>query len=387
MLANIRKMNAISFLFNFQFLAAVTIPFFTIWGGLNFRQTLFLQSWFLFWFFAFEVPTGAFADRFGRRKSIILGCFSTAIAAFIYGSIPNIYVFMFGEFLWALGGAFVSGADEAIIYDTLKTFRMRSRAKNIFAKYSMALPLAFIIASPLGSIIAVKFGLNYPMLFTGIPMLFAGVVAMTLKEPSRRIEAKKRHYFAIIRQSVSYIRSHPKLRPLVIDSILGGTLLYYILWLYQVMLKNSGAGVGIYGWVASGMNIFSIILLTQILPLEKIFGKKNLIRATVFIPGLAFVAGAYITNLAVTIALIFAIMGFRQLRRPLFSSYFNIHLPSAKRATMLSAISMMGRILAAVLNLLVGAMMDWSVQGTMAAIGISAILLGIFSGVREGDLK
>ncbi len=366
-----------------HFLAAVTIPFFTIWGGLTFRETLLLQSLFIFAWAVFEVPTGAFADRFGRKKSIMLGCFSIALAAFIYGSIPNIYLFMLGEVLWALGLSFISGADEAIIYDTLKTLRRISDSKGVFARYSMSLSVAFIIASPIGSIIAAKFGLNYPMLFTAIPAAFAGFIALTLKEPKRRVERAKKHYFAIMAESISYIRKHPKLRPLVVDSILGGTLLYYILWLYQVMLANSGAKIEQYGLVSAGMNIFSMIVLYRLAGLEKILGKENMIRATVFVPGIAFIAAAFTRNLAYTIALIFVIMAAWTARRPLFSSYFNAHIPSKSRATMLSSISMMGRILAAVLNVVVGAMMDWSVQGTMIAIGVAALGVAVFGGVRE----
>ncbi len=387
MLANIPKMNIIQLLVNMHFFAAVTIPFFTVWGGLTFQETLLLQSLFVFAWAVFEVPTGAFADRFGRKNSMIMGCFSVALAALIYGSIPNIYVFMLSEILWALGLSFISGADEAIIYDTLKTLRRSNDSKSVFARYSMTLSLAFIIASPIGSIIAAKFGLNYPMLFTAIPVAFAGFVAMTLKEPKRKMESKKNNYFSVIMKSVAYIRKHPKLRPLVIDSILGGTLLYYILWLYQVMLANSGAKIVQYGWISAGMNIFSIILLSQLARLDGFFGKRNMLRMTALVPGIAFIAGAFTQNLELTIILIFAIMGFRELRRPLFSSYFNAHISSARRATMLSAISMMGRIPAAALNIAVGALMDWSVQGTMVAIGILLVVLAVLSGVSERDFN
>ena len=388
MLSNIPRMNVISFLFHMQFFAAVTVPFFTEWGGLTFQETLLLQSWFVLCWAAFEVPTGAFADRFGRKKSIILGCFTVAAGAFIYGSIPDIRAFVLAEALWALGNAFISGADEAIIYDTLKTFRMQARSKKVFARYSMTLPLAFVIASPLGSIIASKYGLNYPMLFSGIPMIFAGLLALTLKEPAhgRRAQHKK-SYISLIIDCASYIRKHPKLRPLVIDSVIGGVLLYYILWFYQVMLKNAGASIDSYGWVSAGMNIFSMVLLARLLQIEKILGKKNLIRATIIIPGIAFVWGAYTKNLALTLVLVFAIMGARALRGPLFSSYFNIHIESGRRATMLSAISMMGRISAALTNVAVGALMDWSVGGTMVAIGLAAVALAIFSGVSESHLE
>ncbi len=385
MFSNIKKMNIISFLFNLQFFQAVIIPFFTEWGGLSFRDTLLLQSWFLFWIFIFEMPTGAFADRYGRKNSIILSCFITAFAALIFGSFANIYAFLLAEFLWALGTALISGADEAIIYDTLHTAEITSTSKTVFAKYSAMPLLAFVVASPIGSIIAVKFGINYPMLFSVIPSILAGLIAMNLKEPSKKIE-KREHFIFMIKESMMFIKTHKKLRPLIIDSILGSTLLFYITWLYQVMLKNSNADIGIYGWVSAGINIFAIILLGQILHLERIFGKKNMIRMTLLIPGFAFIASAFTINLTITIVLICFIMGFWEIRGPLFSSYFNNYIPSSNRATILSTILMMGRILTALLNIVVGGMMDWSIKGTLITLGVCTIILAIFSNIDEKNL-
>jgi MFS family permease len=190
----------------------------------------------------------------------------------------------------------------------------------------------------------------------------------------------------MIRESIMFIKTHKKLRPLIIDSILGSTLLFYITWLYQVMLKNSNADIGIYGWVSAGINIFGIILLGQILYLERIFGKKNMIRMTLLIPGIAFIASAFTINLTITIVLIFFIMGFWEIRGPLFSSYFNNHIPSSNRATILSTISMMQCILTALLNIVVGGMMDWSIRGTLITLGVCTIILAILSNIDEKHL-
>jgi hypothetical protein len=44
---------------------------------------------------------------------------------------------------------------------------------------------------------------------------------------------------------------------------------------------------------------------------------------------------------------------------------------------------MMGRILTALLNIVVGGMMDWSIRGTLIALGVCTIILAIFSNIDE----
>ncbi|MBD3279081.1 MAG: hypothetical protein GF390_00010 [Candidatus Pacebacteria bacterium] len=92
------------FLKNLSFFAAVTVPFFMDWGGLAFWQISLTQSWFSFWLFVLEIPTGAVADYLGRKHSIALGALVVAVAALIYGSIPNFYVFLMAEFFFTLAG-------------------------------------------------------------------------------------------------------------------------------------------------------------------------------------------------------------------------------------------------------------------------------------------
>ncbi len=66
-----------------------------------------------------EVPSGALADRFSRRALLVAsGLFQAAgYAAWI--SAPGYPAFAAGFVLWGLGGAFGSGALEALLYDGL----------------------------------------------------------------------------------------------------------------------------------------------------------------------------------------------------------------------------------------------------------------------------
>ena len=132
---NLWKICAIRFLFCLHFVSAVLIPFFRDWGGLDFTRILTLNAWFMFCTFALEVPTGIIADRFGRKVSILLGGFVSMIAALVMISVPRLDVFFLAETLLALGVALMSGAGEALLYDSLVALGREGEAKRAFARF------------------------------------------------------------------------------------------------------------------------------------------------------------------------------------------------------------------------------------------------------------
>lgn len=152
--ANIPKYYAFVFFREFFFFSAVLVPFFTDWAGLSLFQMTLLQSWFAGWIFLLEVPTGAIADRFGRKSSLILSGLVVAIAALIYGSIPSFPVFLLAEFLFAVSFALLSGADEAFLFDSLKLLGKEKKAKHFFGKAESFRFTGIMIAAPIGSIVA-----------------------------------------------------------------------------------------------------------------------------------------------------------------------------------------------------------------------------------------
>lgn len=116
---NVTLVCAIRLLFWTHFVSAVLVPFFRDWGGIGLDRILLLNAWFMLWAFALEVPTGAIADRFGRKVSATLGYAIGAAAIGVYVSAPRLEVFLAAEVLMALGFALVSGAEDALLYDSL----------------------------------------------------------------------------------------------------------------------------------------------------------------------------------------------------------------------------------------------------------------------------
>lgn len=64
-----------------------------------------------------EVPSGALADRFSRRAMLVLSGLLQAAGYALWVTIPTYPGFAAGFVVWGLGGACVSGALEALLYD------------------------------------------------------------------------------------------------------------------------------------------------------------------------------------------------------------------------------------------------------------------------------
>lgn len=66
-----------------------------------------------------EVPAGALADRWSRRGVVVLASVLQAAAFVVWTVAPAVWAFALGFVIWGIGGALVSGASEALVYDGL----------------------------------------------------------------------------------------------------------------------------------------------------------------------------------------------------------------------------------------------------------------------------
>lgn len=66
-----------------------------------------------------EVPSGAIADRFSRRWSLVAAGVLQALGYVLWITLPGFWCFAGGFVLWSLGGSLVSGTIEALLYDGL----------------------------------------------------------------------------------------------------------------------------------------------------------------------------------------------------------------------------------------------------------------------------
>lgn len=385
--ANIRKMYLFQFFQGMHLFGGVLIPFFTDWGHLNFTQILLLQSWFTFWIFALEVPTGALADYLGRRYTLVAASLVNIIAILVYVSAPSFFVFMAGEFLWAMAASLISGSEHAMIYDTLKKIGQSKESKSIFGKYESAHLSGIVIGSPLGSLVASAYGLTAPMLFNIIPFAVAMLIGITLKEPSIVSRKTKKNYRKILTEGVNYFRRHRILKILALDMISISTIAYFWIWLNQAMLKQAGVDIIYFGFVHAAFVISQIVILNKYEYFESILGsKRRFLFFSAFATGIMLILGGLTNYVPLIVLSIIVGGGFGLARKPLFISYMNKYIPSTKRATVLSTVSMFRMLAIAVVNPIIGMAVDVSLSYTLIALGILAIVFSLVSKVEENHL-
>lgn len=378
-------MYLLEFFRGLHFIGGVLVPFFTVWAGISLTQVFLLQSWFMIWVFLLEIPTGTIADRFGRKTSISLACLTAVIAPLVYASYPIFTIFLLGEFIWALGSALFSGANEALIYDTLKKIKQENLSKKFFARVRSVHLAALMIAAPIGSIIAQYIGLRETMLFLAAPMFVSFIVSLTLKEPP--VVRKQEKYLKILKDGVRFFTKHRILKLLALDVVIIHALCWSIIWLYQPMLMQYGIAIAYFGMVHALLVVSQIIVMNKYSWFEeKLSGKRRYILFSSLISGLMLILAGISNHVFVFIGATIVLTGFGISRRPLFYSYMNKYIPSSKRATVMSTVSMLGTLSIAAIYPFIGRSSEWSLQYTLIILGVTVILFSLISRVEESML-
>lgn len=358
------------------FFTAVLVPFFTEWGGISLFQVQILQSWFMFWLFVLEVPTGAIADKFGRKHSMALGGVVVTIAVLVYASMPNFAIFLLAEFLFAVAMALISGADSALLYDALKESGNEDQSKKIFGRAHSFHLLGMLIAGPVGSLIAAQFGLRAPTIASAIPFLLAAGVAWSIPEPKRgNTTSQSPNYLETVRGGLSFLRHHRFARILTLNAILVSAAVYYVVWFYQPVLSQLTIPIVYFGWIHAILVSSEILVANNFSKIERLFGsERRYLQFTALIVTVSFLLVAIFPNIVTLGIFILFAGGFGLTRIEYITVLLQKEIPSHQRATVLSSISMFRRFALFMINPIVGLLATRSLSLALALVGLLPLL-------------
>src|SRR2546423_7327081 len=323
-----------------------------------------------------EVPTGAIADRWGRKASIAAGASLYGVAMFLILTQALSPTFLLGYALWNSSTAFVSGADSALLYDSLKADGRAAEAAKQSGRYAAINQASQGIASLVGAAIA-TIDINLCFAICGFLGLAAAALVLTIHEPPRANEDGEAYlgYWRTLKTAVRIAARRPVVRALV---LLNATILVVPLVVYYVLLQPYSLGVGLplaaLGVVVIAVQVSTVVASWLAFRAEGRFDLTTVVAVAlgVLIAATAVLAAAPSIP---SLALMLAVALVPALLTPLLSARLNDLIPSGQRATILSLGALLFELGLAIAMPLLLAFADRS--GAPAAIGLAGLIFAV----------
>jgi MFS family permease len=339
-------------------------------NGLTMTEIFWLKSVYSIGIVAFEIPSGYFADIWGRKKTLIVGTLLTTFGFSIYGFSSGFWQFLIAELVLGIGQSFISGADSALLYDSLKI----EKKENEYTKYEGRVisvgNFSEAIAGVLGGLLA-AISLRTPFIAQAIVSAVAIPAALTLIEPPSKIKDRITGLKDIFNVLSFTLIENSRLRNFILFSSLIGAATLTFAWFIQPFLIEIKMPLPFFGvtWTILNLTVgFASIFGHRI---EKIFNEK---QTTGFIY-ISMAAGFVLTGLWISyymLILVFFLYIIRGIATPVLKDYIHILINSDIRATVLSLRDMFIRIIFA----MTGPVWGWVIDHHGLKSGF--IIAGIF---------
>lgn len=390
--ANIWKSYLLHFLVHFQLWWAIWVLYLRDLRGFSLTQITILEA--LFWGTTVlaEVPTGAIADRFGRKTSLALGAASTASAVLIFGLATSYPLVLASYVAWALGLAFFSGAEHALLYESLKAVGREDEFQRVAGRLGAIFAFGALAGGLVGAPIAAATDLSIPVLLSAAIAAPGVLVALSLREPPLPEGETRLGYVDLLRESARTATRMPPVRTMLVLSSLVMGLTFAPTIFTQPFLADHGVDVGILGFLLTPVRVMGMIGALVAYRVTARLGTRGAFLAAPLLMGSAYlVLGAWDSVYAFAAFPLVAFMN--SLLLPTASDYLNRRIPSNQRATILSLRTMLASLWAALLLPALGATADGTSLRAVFGIsaGLAAVLLPLALGLwlradrREGE--
>jgi len=305
-------------------------------------QIFWLKSVYSIGIVAFEIPSGYFADIWGRKKTLITGTLLLTLGFSFYGFSNQFWQFLIAELVLGIGQSFISGADSAMLYDSLKQEGKEKQYLKYEGRIISLGNFSEAIAGILGGILAMV-SLRTPYFAQIIVAAIAIPAALTLIEPPSR-EIRKSSVKDIFNVLHHTLIVHSKLRNFILFSSLIGAATLTFAWFMQPLFIEIGLTVALFGIAWTILNLivgFSSMYAHRI---EIMFTEKQTTGLLFILISTSFI----FTGLTIgyfSFAIIVATYIARGVATPVLKDYIHCLIGSDVRATVLSLRDMIIRII------------------------------------------
>ena len=363
-------------LYNAMFFLPIWVVFVQEKHGLDLVQVTLLDSAFWLTMALTEIPTGAVADTLGRKASYAIGIGLSGIGNLSFGLAGTYPALLFANSLWAMAVTFISGADMAFLYDTLRELGREAeypRFRGIVVGIDV---VSAGLAGLAGGFLYARLP-EAPFLLYSSLLVIALVVILTFREPAREADPETGRalgYRQVLGTALRTIRARPQLRFLLVySSFLPVAVSVIEITLIQPHVIAIGLPVTALGIVLLGFRSAHIAGSVGSVRLSERLGDRGLFRSAPLVMAAGVIGLGLLPNLGGLF--VFGLAGFAvAAARPVVEARMLAETPGSVRATILSVDSLILRVLVAVMSPFSGLI------GDTAGLPTAFVVLGVLVG-------
>lgn len=351
-----KKYLLYQFFSNLWFLSAVWLYFYRIF--ITDQQVGLLDGMAFAIGLIAEVPSGALADKFGRHNMVRLGQILAGTGLLIQAFGSSFVPFFVGQAIMMIGVAFVSGADEALIFDRLKFSRNSANWRKLMTRAGQVALVGTLVATLAGGWLH-TINPRIPWILTGISFILSAFLIWSVTD--NRPRASRKRFVAEIGDYIRDIKTGfaafrlPKLWIYVPIIITVQGLFYTTGYgLLRLVLLDRFEFSPLWGAVAvTASSLITIGLLSLMHKHADSISEKK---------ALTFVAISAAAGLLLSLAdigmwgylVILVLYAGEHLLHPFMSEIINYHTSEKQRATILSVASFLRTLPYVVLGPIIG---------------------------------
>ena len=343
--------------------------------GLSFAQIGMMELAAAIVIVLLEIPSGIFADIVGRKVSRLIAYILSIVAFSLLSFGSTASLFILG---WALSGAadaFESGAQNALIFDTLKELNREKDYLKIKSHFLLINTFAIIV----GSILGAKLYLidhRLPWYLITATIIISTLIFCTIKEPSRVRKSQnfKLHLQDFKKSFILSISNIDVKRLILLGILLALPMYVFTTLLNQPYLVSRGFSIQSLGIIFAIITGISGVISSFTYKVEhKLKKRMSFLIIFVSFTVLLISMGLVKNYLVLGLVIFFTIID--NYKNILIDNYLNQTIDSDSRATVLSVQSFVNNIAISVLFVFIGYLVD------IFSIDIVLITMGIFTGI------
>lgn len=320
-----------------------------------------------------QLPTGAFADLYGRRLALSLGNLFMALPMFLLAFYPQSAIMILYSIMWGLGRAFCMGTSKPLLYETLAKYNQSSLYPKILSKSVVFFQLSAAVSIASGGYLY-QLRPNLPYIFSGVASLIGVFTAFLFVEERKLGSTSRLKQFAnTAKLGFAEIFKNTYIAKLtVLYALTLGIAQTSQQFFAQPYMVELGMGDIARSWAAMIIKISIALLGAKILANRRILDSKYFLLIIPILLVLALIPAGFAT-LPWAYAILIG-LAFNSGNTDLFlSAEINAHLSSHVRSTAVS----LQRMFASAF----GTVIQWLSIAPVALHGVGAYYsyLGIFA--------